>query len=243
MPSAQRQPVTAGVFANDGSVENLWYALVLLVAALCSGDHFVAETDEESGWRRNLIARLAAAGEIESSLRGALAVQSGEVTVGLDAFIRELSDIAPVALQSLLAVLVSENGVYDGRGRVLMFELAATLNVTRNDVRRIELLYIKALPGFGIDETAAAEVEAENDEKKKDAAIKSKLMVGMAAVAGGVLIGITGGIAAPFVAAGAGVAFGTGTAAALATTTGMVLTATLFGAGGAGLVGYVRRAS
>lgn len=55
---------------------------------------------------------------------------------------------------------------------------------------------------------------------------------------GGLLIGLTGGLAAPLVAAGVGTAFGTSAAITLSTTAGVYAIGTLFAAGGAGLTGY-----
>ena len=49
---------------------------------------------------------------------------------------------------------------------------------------------------------------------------------------------MTGGLAAPLVAAGMGVAFGTATGVALGTTAGIYTIGVVFGATGAGLVAY-----
>lgn len=51
------------------------------------------------------------------------------------------------------------------------------------------------------------------------------------------MIGVTGGLAAPLVAAGAGAVLGAGGAAALGSATGIAIMASLFGAAGAGLTG------
>lgn len=48
---------------------------------------------------------------------------------------------------------------------------------------------------------------------------------------------MTGGLAAPLVAAGAGAVLGAGGAAALGSATGIAIMASLFGAAGAGLTG------
>uniref|UniRef100_A0A8B9LP60 Transmembrane and coiled-coil domains 4 n=1 Tax=Astyanax mexicanus TaxID=7994 RepID=A0A8B9LP60_ASTMX len=52
------------------------------------------------------------------------------------------------------------------------------------------------------------------------------------------ILGVTGGLAAPLVAAGAGAVLGAGGAAALGSATGIAIMASLFGAAGAGLTGY-----
>ena len=52
------------------------------------------------------------------------------------------------------------------------------------------------------------EEKKEREEKDKKQKIKRYAMVGLATVGGGVLIGLTGGLAAPFIAAGAGAVIG-----------------------------------
>lgn len=51
------------------------------------------------------------------------------------------------------------------------------------------------------------------------------------------VLGVTGGLAAPLVAAGAGAVLGAGGAAVLGSATGIAIMASLFGAAGAGLTG------
>ena len=52
-------------------------------------------------------------------------------------------------------------------------------------------------------------------------------------------LGVTGGLAAPLVAAGAGAVIGASSAAVLGTTAGVAVIASLFGAAGAGLTGMM----
>lgn len=52
------------------------------------------------------------------------------------------------------------------------------------------------------------------------------------------IIGLTGGLAAPFFAAGVGMIAGTAAAAGIATTAGAAILGSLFGVAGAGLAGY-----
>jgi hypothetical protein len=91
------------------------------------------------------------------------------------------------------------------------------------------------------DEAAAAETEevvAERVKHQKKAKAKRWLAVGLGTLVGGVVIGVTGGLAAPLVAAGAGAVLGGGAGAALATTAGIYTIGALFGAGGAGLLAH-----
>lgn len=64
------------------------------------------------------------------------------------------------------------------------------------------------------------------------------MLIGLATVGGGTVIGLTGGFAAPLVAAGAATVIGSAGAAALGSTAGIAVMASLFGAAGAGLTGY-----
>ena len=85
---------------------------------------------------------------------------------------------------------------------------------------------------------ATDEVQAEREKQAKKAKTKRWLAVGLGTVVGGVVIGVTGGLAAPLVAAGAGAVFGGGAATAFATTAGIYTIGALFAAGGGGLVAH-----
>ena len=65
-------------------------------------------------------------------------------------------------------------------------------------------------------------------------------MIGLATLGGGAVLGLTGGLAAPLLAAGAGSVIGAGSAAAaaMASGAGVAVIGSLFGAAGAGLAGY-----
>lgn len=62
--------------------------------------------------------------------------------------------------------------------------------------------------------------------------------MGLATVGGGIAVAVTGGLAAPFIAAGTGAFLGTASATALSSTVGLAIISSLFGAAGAGLTGY-----
>ncbi|NXH44751.1 TMCO4 protein, partial [Dicaeum eximium] len=81
-----------------------------------------------------------------------------------------------------------------------------------------------------------AEVSRKKKERRKK--LKRYLLIGLATVGGGTVIGLTGGLAAPLVAAGAATIIGSAGAAALGSTAGIAVMASLFGAAGAGLTGY-----
>lgn len=78
----------------------------------------------------------------------------------------------------------------------------------------------------------------ERDRRERNRKLKRYALIGTAGTIGGVLIGLTGGLAAPLFAAGAGVFIGAGAAAGIATTAGAAVLGSLFGVAGAGFAGY-----
>ncbi|KAF9197529.1 hypothetical protein BGZ49_001988 [Haplosporangium sp. Z 27] len=80
-----------------------------------------------------------------------------------------------------------------------------------------------------------AQTSMQELEKKKKT--WKYIATGLSIAAGATVIGLTGGLAAPLVAVGAGVLLGSG-AAVLGTTAGIAVMASLFGLAGGGLAGY-----
>lgn len=85
---------------------------------------------------------------------------------------------------------------------------------------------------------SSREESSRRRRRERGRKLRRYLLIGLATVGGGTVIGVTGGLAAPFVAAGAGAVIGAGGAAALGSATGIAIMASLFGAAGAGLTGY-----
>ncbi|VDK71398.1 unnamed protein product, partial [Cylicostephanus goldi] len=155
-----------------------------------------------------------------------------------------------IILSSLLIAFVN-SGNYDSRYRVFLRHLSTLLCVDWNEFENVEdslastlveetfvesnyLLYQNLC--FSDDEDEASRLAREKTQRNKK--IKRYLLVGAAGGVGGVLIGLTGGLAAPLVAAGAGAIIGTAGAAGIATTAGAAVLGTTFGVAGAGLAGY-----
>ncbi|XP_044301450.1 transmembrane and coiled-coil domain-containing protein 4 isoform X2 [Varanus komodoensis] len=90
----------------------------------------------------------------------------------------------------------------------------------------------------GIREAPARTAEALRKKKERRKKLKRYLLIGLATVGGGTVIGLTGGLAAPLVATGAAAVIGSAGAAALGSAAGIAVMASLFGAAGAGLTGY-----
>lgn len=160
-------------------------------------------------------------------------------------------------LSAIVADIPAEDGEnevktrkgYDARQRVAIRLLATWLDVKWNKVAAMEILVAYAA-------MAAQQDTGENkDEKEKEVKSWAKWkrggLIGAAAVTGGALLALTGGLAAPAIAAGLSalaptlgtivpVIGSTGFAAAAAaagTTVGSVAVAASFGAAGAGLTG------
>ncbi|KAI5846557.1 hypothetical protein DFP73DRAFT_578175 [Morchella snyderi] len=108
-------------------------------------------------------------------------------------------DYPPMVLHALLLLLLSLER-YDARSRVLLLITAASLNVPAASLASMETATARVLV------KAAAHMSADDESKARSDASKSAKWwkVGLASVAGAVAIGVTGGLAAPLVAAGVG---------------------------------------
>ena len=143
-----------------------------------------------------------------------------------------------ILLDSLLLLLLSLE-TYSAHSRLLLAHIATSLNLPTTVLTAHENKIASGL-------LTAAEMSAEEETKRKAASNSAgrAWKVGLATVAGAALIGVTGGLAAPFLAAGLGTVFGAiglgGTAAAglLGGLAGnFVLIGGLFGAYGGKMTG------
>ncbi|KAG2531231.1 hypothetical protein BBO99_00001651 [Phytophthora kernoviae] len=136
-------------------------------------------------------------------------------------------------VKRLLWFIVKSVG-YDARARTLLRRLVVAMEldwraVTREEVEIGQTLYAEAT-AMPLDKVAA---------KPKIWDMKRNATIGAAAVAGGALLAVTGGLAAPAIAAsltalgGAGITIG----AAVGSAAGVTATTVLFGTAGAGVVG------
>ncbi|KAH7092445.1 hypothetical protein FB567DRAFT_545596 [Paraphoma chrysanthemicola] len=141
-------------------------------------------------------------------------------------------------LHCLLLLLLSlEN--YSAHSRVLLLHLASSLELETHLLDQHEKSVAQ-----GLLATAASQMDAEETAKKhasNDAASR-RWKVGLAAVGGAVLIGVTGGLAAPLLAAGLGTVMGGLGLGVVSTYLGAlasssVLVGSLFGAYGAKMTG------
>jgi hypothetical protein len=104
-------------------------------------------------------------------------------------------------LHSLLLLMLSLKH-YSAYSRVLMLNVASSLNIDINVLNEDE---VKVARGLLDTALALSDQEHKKDPKKDD---MRKWKVGIASVAGAALIGLTGGLAAPLVAAGLGTVMG-----------------------------------
>lgn len=141
-------------------------------------------------------------------------------------------------LHSMLLLLLSLEH-YSAYSRVLLLHLTSSLHLTISFLATDESKIARGL-------LKAADMKAEDETKKKaeENSDSRKWKVGLATVAGAALIGVTGGLAAPLLAAGVGSVMGglglgaTATAGYLGTLAGSsVLVGGLFGAYGGRMTG------
>lgn len=142
-------------------------------------------------------------------------------------------------LHSLLLLLLSLEH-YSAYSRVLMLHVAASLGI---DIKILNEDEVKVARGLLDTALALSKDPDPNDQVKKSDGTR-KWKVGIASVAGAALIGVTGGLAAPLVAAGIGTIMGglglgaTAAAGLLGTLAGSsVIVGGLFGAYGGRMTG------
>ncbi|NWW54412.1 TMCO4 protein, partial [Pedionomus torquatus] len=133
-------------------------------------------------------------------------------------------------------VVITQVRYYDARARVLICHIIWLLRIPLEELEVLEESLLESLKEQREEESETAEVLRKKKERRKK--VKRYLLIGLAAVGGGTVIGLTGGLAAPLVAAGAATIIGSAGAAALGSTAGVAVMASLFGAAGAGLTGY-----
>ncbi|NXH73023.1 TMCO4 protein, partial [Hydrobates tethys] len=142
----------------------------------------------------------------------------------------------PVVITQDLLSFSLRDGYYDARVRVLICRINWLLRIPLEELDVLEESLLESLKEQKEEELETAEVSRKKKERRQK--LKRYLLIGLATVGGGTVIGLTGGLAAPLVAAGAATIIGSAGAAALGSTAGIAVIASLFGAAGAGLTGY-----
>ncbi|XP_022344967.2 transmembrane and coiled-coil domain-containing protein 4-like isoform X2 [Crassostrea virginica] len=135
-----------------------------------------------------------------------------------------------------MVTLAVSDGKYDARKRTLIKYVSWQLRISWDQVEEVEAMLAESLEAR--EYQLSEEEEKEKNKSSRNKKIKRLALIGLATVGGGTLIGLTGGLAAPLVAAGAASIIGGAGAAALGSTAGVAIIGSLFGVAGAGLGGY-----
>ncbi|GAB6019078.1 Transmembrane and coiled-coil domain-containing protein 4, variant 2 [Chamberlinius hualienensis] len=163
-----------------------------------------------------------------------------------------LDDEAPDSLATLVPIILSEqqdtgailqeliyssikNGVYDARSRVLVHSVASFLRVKESTIEDYERGALHCLTDQITDVSEEQKKASEKAAKKKK--IRRRVLITAASIGGGVLIGLTGGLAVPLLATGAAAIIGGAGAAVIGSIAGTAVIGSLFGLAGAGLTG------
>ncbi|XP_027874264.1 transmembrane and coiled-coil domain-containing protein 4 [Xiphophorus couchianus] len=211
-------------------------------AALCAvslGQLF--SVSENSAFREQYLQDLVQWLGLDQSVMPVMgAFLSGLGSEGTDTFLSILQADPLVAagatpiIQDLVSLSVKD-GQYDARARVLIRHVSCLLRVSPQQLEEFEETLGERLREAGEESEEESSRRQRRERKRK---LRRYLLIGLATVGGGTMIGVTGGLAAPLVAAGAGAVLGAGGAAALGSAAGIAIMASLFGAAGAGLTGY-----
>lgn len=150
---------------------------------------------------------------------------------------------AETMLQAVLILLLSLKN-YDARSRILLLYVTSSLHLPLKTLNTMEETTAKTL--LQAAATATMSAESESASRTESAKSANRWKVGLASVAGAALVGITGGLAAPVVAAGlAGVMGGLGLGATAvagylgAVASSSAIVGALFGAYGGRMSGQV----
>lgn len=135
-----------------------------------------------------------------------------------------------------LVLLSISSGTYDARMHYLIIDVAELLGIPRDLVEiHCESIYELLLKSQKDEADVTNDSDSEKYREKRDTRkkIKKYLLIGLASLGGGAVIGVTGGLAAPIVASAFGAAIGAGSIVMSSAAAGIV--GSLFGVAGAGL--------
>jgi len=201
-------------------------------------------SNEEREYRHTLLMSLIAHLNLpENVINSMLVIADGDDQEGREIFLESMkSDPIIKENLSLLAtdlvawIIISSNGKYDARSRILIRHMTWQFPMKSEHLEDIEESLLKTLRESSQKDKDEQESARKRVEKRSK--MKRYALIGLATAGGGAIIGLTGGLAAPLVAAGAGAIFGGASAAALGSVAGIAVITSLFGAAGAGLTGY-----
>ncbi|TPX43493.1 hypothetical protein SeMB42_g04692 [Synchytrium endobioticum] len=147
-----------------------------------------------------------------------------------------IADAADVryTLLSHLFMLATCDGKYDARARILFKTVASCLNISLPDVVKLEIAFAARLKLYENAAQVKEQKEAVEERNKKDGKARW-LTAGIATVAGGALLGLTAGLAAPLITASLA---GTALSGFMASTGGLALFTTSSVLAGGGMSGW-----
>ena len=181
--------------------------LSIVCSGMCS-DVIPVECDSEFTWRRAEIKALAALLKFDDSV----------ADCNIDSVVCNAIDPRPEPLITnikaaklegeLLGIALSvflREGKYDARARTALVAICSMLDVDYHTLLHAERRYTSKLRQIAESDDVIVERKKAAEQQKK----KRWLAIGVGTLVGGALIGLTGGLAAPLVAVGAGAIFGT----------------------------------
>lgn len=139
----------------------------------------------------------------------------------------------PLKLIEELVIISISDGIYDARSHYLILDVASSLGIPRNLVElHCESIY-DLLQASKQPQADSTDPQKENDcQRINQKKFKKYLLIGLASLGGGAIIGVTGGLTAPIVASAfAGVLGGS----MVMSTAAVGVVGSLFGVAGAGL--------
>ncbi|XP_053202387.1 transmembrane and coiled-coil domain-containing protein 4-like isoform X2 [Panonychus citri] len=230
--SSQSEPLTSLI--SDAGIYSLCGLTALAFCQL-----FPDEWDQQfrEDTLESLIKHLGLPLQIKNSMNALMSGEGGDINAFAN-LLREEKILQTTCLKVIeeLVLFAVREGVYDSRMRVLVLYVANVLGVP---VQLVELFEESVIEMLTNDVPSESEEDVkEKAKRRRNKKIKRYFMIGLAGLGGGAIIGLTGGLAAPFVAAGAGAIIGGAGAAALGSTAGIAVIGSLFGVAGAGLTGY-----
>ncbi|XP_065181402.1 transmembrane and coiled-coil domain-containing protein 4-like [Sycon ciliatum] len=226
-------------FKWDDVGEQNRFAIVSLCACDLSELYTVGRNQSWSdGYLASLVKTVGLPKRVETNIRKIIA---GHMGLDRQFYIEMINEDQryskhPQLLIHDLLLASMEQGSYDARCRAFLKRLSSTLAFDADTMTVMEetaLSWLRAL-----HECETEEVKAAREAEKKKQRRKKAVLIGVSAVIGATVIGVTGGLAAPFVAAGAGLLIGGGSAAILGSAVGVALITTIFTGAGAGFAGY-----
>lgn len=205
-----------------------------ILAEIYDGTH----CDFKTSYMKSLVSYLGLPDSVNNSMVGFL---NGENPNCLETLIPVI--LNEVSLHGDGSLLIEDlvyfsviDGTYDARARVLVKNVATFLRVGTDSIETFERNVVNYLTEV-TSNTSEEDIEA-SKRKARNRKIKRRVIIGVAAVGGGVLLGLTGGLAVPLLAAGAGAIIGGAGAAAIGSVAGVAIIGSLFGVAGAGLTGF-----